>query len=202
MHERELPAAHDAHRLGVCLVVGVAFEDDGRAERRHRVDLDLRCRDRHHDRRLGPEPLRRERDTLGVVAGRGGDDAPPQLRRRQAGHLVVRPAELEREDWLEVLALQEQPVAEALRQERRLLERRLDRDVVDVRVEDRLQVVGLAWAHRPLTVYDAVRGAASSRSPRHGRAASNRCDGVRPRRGRRTPARTSRSAGRAHGAQR
>ena len=142
--ERQPAAPHDPHRLGVGVVVGVALEHDGRAERGDRVDLDLRRRHRHHDRRLGAEPLRRERHALGVVAGRGGDDPAPERGRRQARHLVVRAAELEREDRLEVLALQEQPVAEPLGEERRLLQRRLDRDVVDVRVEDRLQVVGLA----------------------------------------------------------
>ena len=143
----ELPAAHDAHRLGVRIVVGVALEHDRRAERGDGVDLDLRRRHRHHDRRARAEPLRGESDALGVVAGRGGDDALRRVARRQARHLVVGAAELEREDGLEVLALQQQPVAEPLREERRLLQRRLDRDVVDVRVEDRLQVVDLGRGH-------------------------------------------------------
>ena len=57
VHERQSPAANDSHRLGIGVVVGVALEHDGRSEGRDRVDLDLRRRHRHHDRRLGAESL-------------------------------------------------------------------------------------------------------------------------------------------------
>ena len=60
---------------------------------------------------------------------------------RQMRHLVVRAAQLEREHRLLVLALQQDAVAEPARQRRRELERRLDRDVVDLRGQDLLQVV-------------------------------------------------------------
>ena len=56
-------------------------------------------------------------------------------------HLVVGAAQLEREHRLLVLALQQHAVAEAPRQRRRELERRLDRDVVDLGGQDLLQVV-------------------------------------------------------------
>ena len=56
-------------------------------------------------------------------------------------HLVVRAAQLEREDGLLVLALQQHAVAEPARQRGRELEGRLDRDVVDLRRENLLQVV-------------------------------------------------------------
>ncbi len=161
--ERQLSAAHDAHRLGERIVVGVALEHDRRAERGDGVDLDLGRRHRHHDRRAGTEPLSGESDALRVVPGRGGDDALAQGCGRQSRHLVVGAAKLEREDGLEILALQQQPVAESLREERRLLERRLDCDVVDVRVEDCLQVVdlGCGAGHRPLIVRQPAH-----RSPR------------------------------------
>ena len=51
--EDQLPAAHDAHRLGIGVVVRVALEHDRGPERGDRVDLDLRRRHGHHDRRLG-----------------------------------------------------------------------------------------------------------------------------------------------------
>ena len=78
MDECELATPDDAHRLGVRVVVGVALEHDRRPERRDRVDLDLGRRHRHHDRGVGTEPPCRERDALGVVPGRGGDDTAPQ----------------------------------------------------------------------------------------------------------------------------
>ena len=168
--ERQLASAADAHRLGVGVVVRVALEDDRRPESGDGVDLDLRCRHRHHDRGLGPEALRGERHALGVVARGGGDDAPAEVRSRKAGHLVVRPAELEREDGLEILALQQQAVAEPGREKRRLVQRRLDGDVVDVRVEDRLQVVafGCGAGHWSPIVRQADRtarqGGATSKS--------------------------------------
>ncbi len=82
MHERQLAAAHDAHGLGVGVVVRVALEHDGRAERSDRVDLDLRRRHRHHDRGLRAELLRRERDALRVIAGGCRDDTSAQRRLR------------------------------------------------------------------------------------------------------------------------
>ena len=60
---------------------------------------------------------------------------------RQPRHLVVRAAQLEREHRLQVLALEEQAVAEARESARRELERRLDRDVVDARLQDPLEIV-------------------------------------------------------------
>ena len=147
MDEGEPAPAHDPHRLVVRVVVGIALQHDGGAERGHGLDLDLRGRDRHHDRRLGAEPLRGEGDALGMVACRGGDDPAPELGGGEARHLVVRAADLEREDRLEVLPLQEELVAESSGQERRGLEGGLDGDVVDIGVEDGLQVVDLALRH-------------------------------------------------------
>jgi hypothetical protein len=51
-------------------------------------------------------------------------------------------------DGLQVLALQQHPAAEPLGEEARLVQRRLESDVVDVRVEDHLQVIDLAHPGR------------------------------------------------------
>ena len=87
-----------------------------------------------------PEAPGRERDALGMVAGRRGDDAAGGLLRAERGYLVVGAADLEREDAVEVLPLEEDLVAEALRQARSPLERRLRHDVVDAGLEDTFDV--------------------------------------------------------------
>jgi hypothetical protein len=61
--------------------------------------------------------------------------------RRQVRHLVVRAAQLERDDGLLILALEQHAVAEAPRENRRRLERGFDGDVVDLRGQDLLQIV-------------------------------------------------------------
>ena len=68
----------------------------------------------HDDHRLDAEQRRRERDALGVVAGGGGDDSTGGFIRRQRPHPRVGAADLERVDWLAVLALDLDGVAEAL----------------------------------------------------------------------------------------
>jgi hypothetical protein len=116
-------------------------EDDAGAQGLDRRGLDVRRRDRHHDRRLAREPLRGERDALRVIARGRRDDAARTLGGRQVRHLVVGAAQLEREHGLLVLALEQHAVAEPPGERRRELERRLDGDVVDLRGQDLLQVV-------------------------------------------------------------
>jgi hypothetical protein len=62
------------------------------------------------------------------------------LGRASLGDLVVGAAQLEREHRLQILALEQDAVAEARRQLRRLVDGRLDRDIVDARLEDALDV--------------------------------------------------------------
>ena len=117
------------------------MQDDLRAARLDRGDLDVRRGHRHHDRRRAAEPLRRERDALRVVAGGRRDHAARAFGRGQVRHLVVGAAQLEREHRLLVLALEQHAVAQAMRQRHREVERGLDRDVVDLRVEDLAEIV-------------------------------------------------------------
>ena len=97
-------------------------------------------------------PRRRadKRHALRVVAGRGADHAALRGRVVQRGDLVVGAAQLEREDRLQVLALEQDVVAQPARQPAGRLERGLDRDVVDARLEDAFDVTFLhdgVWGH-------------------------------------------------------
>jgi len=69
-----------------------------------------RCAVGHEDGRLDAEQLRRERDTLGVVAGAGRHHTLGPLLLRQLGDPQVRSADLERSGPLEVLALDPDPL--------------------------------------------------------------------------------------------
>ena len=120
-------------------VVGVAFQHHFRPAGRHGPDFHLRRGHRHHDHRPATESLSPEGHPLGVVAGAGGDDAPFQLRRAEAHHLVVSAPQLEAEDRLQVLALQEHVVLEPPREVRCGIERRFNGHVVDPGPQDSLQ---------------------------------------------------------------
>jgi hypothetical protein len=141
MHEREPAAAFHAQGVRIRFVVRIAVQHHFRAARRDCVHLDARRGHRHDDHRAAAEFLRCEGDALRVIACARRDYAALQLLRRQIRHLVVGTAQLEREHRLQVLALEQQPVAQPLGQPRGELERRLDRHVVDPRLEDALQVV-------------------------------------------------------------
>jgi len=118
----------------------VALEHDFAAEVEHRLHLDVRRRPRHHDHRRDAAPSSRERDALRVVASRRTDHAALALGRAEADDLVVGAAQLEREHRLEVLALEQDAIAETRRELRRLVDGALDGDIVDARVEDALDV--------------------------------------------------------------
>ena len=115
MHEgQSLRRSRSFERVRVGVGVAVAVQDDLAAERAHGVDLQLRRRHRHDDRRRGSRGVcALQRDALGVVARRGADHAALELLGRQLGHLVVGPAQLEAEDRLRVFALEQHLVAQA-----------------------------------------------------------------------------------------
>ena len=124
----------------VGVAVGLTMEHDLRSGRPHRIDLDARCRHRHDDDGVAPQPVRREGHALRVVAGRGGHDPCRQRRRGQLRHLVVGAADLEREDRVQILALEQHLVPQARAQSRGGIERRLRDDVVDRGGEDAFEV--------------------------------------------------------------
>src|SRR5690606_14776083 len=111
--EHELFALGELQRVLVRLVIGVAVQDDLAAERAYRVDLDRRRARRHDDHGAHAAAARRERDALGVVAGGAADHALRDRAGVELRDLVVRAAQLERENRLLVLALQPDLVAEA-----------------------------------------------------------------------------------------
>ena len=159
-------------RLRVGIRVRVAVQHDLRAARLDRRDLDVRRRHRHDDRRLAAEasaPRARH-------PARGCPPTPRSRRARaraggQVRHLVVRAAQLEREHAAAgPRASAARGCRRRARQRRRELERRLDRDVVDLRGQDLLQVVDRHGAasvagsrrvgqRRPLTARGVARSA-------------------------------------------
>ncbi len=138
--EREPALAGDLDRVLIGVVEIVTVQRHLAAEVEHRLHLDRRRRLRHHDDRRDAAAARRERDALCVVAGGRADHAAPGDGVGEVGDLVVGAAQLEREDRLQVLALEQDAVAEAPRQPRGRLEGRLDGDVVDARLEDAFDV--------------------------------------------------------------
>ena len=66
--------------------------------------------------KLATETLRTQRHALGMIAGRGADDAALQLLGRKLRHFVVGAAELEAENRLIIFALKQHLVAETRRQ--------------------------------------------------------------------------------------
>jgi hypothetical protein len=120
----------------VRFVVAVAVQNDLCAKRLDGFDFDRGRRHRHHDARANSALPRRERDPLGVIARRGRDHAARRALRWQQRDLVVRAAQLEGEDRLEVFSLEPDLVAEPSGETRRAFERGLARHVVDARIED------------------------------------------------------------------
>ena len=141
--ERVVLLLHEMRRGGSRVGIRVAREHDGRAQALHGRNFDLRRRDGHHDRRLAAETLCAERHALCVVARRRSQHALLKRRARQLRHRVVRAAELEGMDALEILAFEEKGVAKFLRERRRLFKRRFDRHIVHLRVEDAAEIVVL-----------------------------------------------------------
>ena len=120
----------------VSFSVRVSRELDVGAAAAHRIHLDVRRRPGHDDAGPHAEVLRGHRDALRVVAGARGDHAASPFVLREAGHAVVRTANLEAEDRLEVFSLEEHGDAEAGGKARREVERRLARDVVHAAGQD------------------------------------------------------------------
>ena len=111
--ERQSPLARHLDRLLVGVVEIVAVQHHLPAEVAHRLDLDVRRGLRHHDHGRNAATARRQRHALRVVAGGGADHSAAGDRLREVRDLVVGAAQLEREDRLQVLALEQDPVTEA-----------------------------------------------------------------------------------------
>ena len=97
----------------------LAVQDDPGTVLAGALDLGQRREARHDDRGRDAQALGMVGDTLGVVAGRHGDDAAGALLRREAGELDQGTAGLERAGVLEVLQLEPDPGPGQARQGRR-----------------------------------------------------------------------------------
>ena len=108
--------------MGQRIGEGVAVQQRLAAARQHALDLELGSGARHHDHRPHAQALRRQGQALGMVAGGGGDHPAGLLLVAQARDTGVGAADLEGEHRLQVLALEQHPVAQALGQLRRDLQ--------------------------------------------------------------------------------
>ena len=113
MHEGVSVAFLQPPGVEVGVGVAVAVQDHLAPERAHGVGLQPGRRQGHDDHGAASEPFCAEGDALGVVARGRADDPAAQFLGREAGHLVVGPAELEAEDRLGILALEPRPVCQA-----------------------------------------------------------------------------------------
>ena len=98
-------------------VVEVAVQDDFHvcpAEAAHRIDFDGGGGDGHDDDGADAEAVGGKCHALGVVTGRGADDAACAFARTQAVHLGVGAAQLERKNGLQVFAFAENVVPQAV----------------------------------------------------------------------------------------
>ena len=141
MDEGQLLGFFQLQRVGVGIVVGIAEQHDLAAAPLDRLDLDPRRRGRHDDDRPAADLGRRQRDALGMIAGRGADHAALELVRRQPGDLVVGAAQLEGEHRLHVLALENDLVADPGGKVAGQFERRFDRHVVNLCVENFFEII-------------------------------------------------------------
>ena len=128
--------------LGLGGVEVLSDQADLSPQRAHGVDLDARGDGGHDD--SGPDTQDRgaARDSLGVVARRGGHHAAGALGFGQGAHGVVGAADLEGVDCLEVLALDLHGAAEARGQGGHLLQGRVLGGLIDGGAQDGAQILG------------------------------------------------------------
>ena len=113
MDKTEAPLLAQASCLGAGRVVVIAVQHHLGPPGGNSPDLHLRRGDRHHDHGPAAQLLGPQGNSLGMVAGAGGNHTPLQLGRTQAHHLVVGTPQLEAEDRLQVLPLKQYPVVQA-----------------------------------------------------------------------------------------
>jgi hypothetical protein len=148
-------------------------QDDGAAEARDVLVLDVGGARGHDDGRGDLEVPRRVRDALRVVScavssnatseyskcmrtSAARNHALPPVLGVQVCHLVVRAPQLEAEDRLQVLALEQHIALEPVAQVGCVCEGRLLDDFVDAGGEDEAQVVGVAIGQQKGLWHDTV----------------------------------------------
>src|SRR5690606_32793733 len=101
--------------MGARSVKPVAKEHYLAAKALDRVDLDLGRCGRHHDDRANPETRRRKRYALRMITSRSADHTRSALGLRQLPHAIMRAANLEGKNRLQVFTLEQNLLAQALR---------------------------------------------------------------------------------------
>ncbi len=139
--ESQLALLCQDHGVDIGVAVGIAVQHHVGAAALHGFDFYLRGGGGHHDGGFALQALRRQRHPLGMVAGGSRDHPALERCGRKLHHLVVGPAQLEREYRLQILALEHDRVADAARQVGREFQRAFDRHVVDAGGEYFFQVV-------------------------------------------------------------
>jgi hypothetical protein len=115
MHEDHPSLAREFMAPHLRIGVAVAEQHDLGPEIAYRIHLDLRSRLRHHDHRANLQMPCGKRDPLGVIPRARRDDAALALFRTQMRDPVVSAAQFVAEDWLQVLAFQQDLVVQSPR---------------------------------------------------------------------------------------
>ena len=113
------------------------------AQTAHGIHLDGGRGHGHDDDGFASQTAGGQGHPLGMVAGRGGDDAAAQLFGRKTGHLVVGAAQLEGKHRLQVVPLEQHAVAQAAGKAHGLIQRGLDGHVVDPAQQHLVQVLAM-----------------------------------------------------------
>ena len=125
------------------LVKAVAMQDDVSTMITHRPNLDLGRGLRHHNDGVDALLLGAEGDALRMISGGGSDHAGIPLLGRQASKFVDRAANLEGKDGLQILPLDVDLVSKGLAEKVHMVDRGLDRRVIDPPIEDLLYIFKL-----------------------------------------------------------
>ena len=128
-------------RLLHAVAEGFAGKDNLTAETAHSGDLDGRARLGHHDGRLTAELRSGKSHALGVVAGRGSNNAAAQFLSGKLHHLVVGAANLEGENGLGVFALEQYLVAQTPGERYGRFKGRLHSHVIDAAEQDAFKII-------------------------------------------------------------
>lgn len=163
-HKDEAMHSGEAGTLGLGLIKVGSMEDDFGAKACDVADFDRGCALGHHDGAWDAEARTGEGDALGVVpwtgagcvsgllrvhagkrcirlTGAASDDAFPPLLLGKAGHKVVRAANFEAEDLLEILALEIDLVSKFCAQIGGMHKWCLFKDLVDLGIQDKAEIV-------------------------------------------------------------
>ena len=142
VHERQLFGLLQLPGVGIGGIVGIAVQHDLTTALTNGIDLDLRCRYRHHDHRPTSQVARRQSHALRMVTGRSTDHPTLEALRRKAGNLVVGAPQLEGKHRLHVLALEPDAVVYAGRQVVSQVERGFLGQIVHLGIENFFKVIG------------------------------------------------------------